>query len=295
MEHVCLKLHQLPERLQSIAQPPQQLYCTGAVELLEQPSIAVVGSRALTSYGERACQWLVPDLVKAGLVIISGLATGIDAMAHRSALACGGKTIAVLGTGLDHRVLFPAAHASLAADIVASGGLLVTEYEALVSAQRWHFPARNRIIAGLSLGVVVIEASLKSGALLTANFALEANREVFAVPGSIFSTRSAGTNKLIKQGAALVTSAADIFTELLGVLPTPLTLPFHETTYTQPVVSEPTQRKIITSLAEQPNTAETLAQALHLSAVEIMVHLTELEIGGIVRKNREQTYEISHC
>ncbi|EKE01507.1 MAG: hypothetical protein ACD_21C00113G0002 [uncultured bacterium] len=294
MECICLKRHHLPERLQHIAYPPPQLYCTGALELLEQPGIAVVGSRALTSYGERACSQLVQDLVNAGFVIISGLATGIDAVAHRAALACGGKTIAVLGTGLDESVLFPAQHRSLARSITQRGGLIVTEYEALVAAQRWRFPARNRIIAGLSLGVVVVEASQKSGALLTAKFALEANREVFAVPGSIFSTRSTGTNQLIKQGATLVSSAADIFAEFIGVLPVPLTLPFSTAVEAQLTITQPIQKEIVATLAEQPNTAEKLAQTLQLSATEIMVHLTELEIGGIVRKNREQNYEVSH-
>lgn len=294
MQSICLSQEKLPERLRQIAQPPAQLYCSGAIELLEQPGIAVVGSRALTSYGERACHTLVHDLALAGVVIISGLATGIDAVAHHTALACGGKTIAVLGTGLDRSVLFPAAHTNLADQIIARGGLVVTEYAAHVPAQRWRFPARNRIIAGLSLGVVVIEASLKSGALLTAKYALESNRDVFAVPGSIFSTRSTGTNQLLKQGAMVATSAADIFTQLLGVLPKQNSLPILEQRMKSSTAAGSLEQEILRLLQTEPKTAELLAQCLNLMPTEIMLHLTELEIGGIVRKNREQKYEISH-
>lgn len=295
MQSVYVAAAQLPDRLRQIAQPPAQLYCAGAIELLEQPAIAVVGSRALTSYGERVCRALVHDLALAGVVVISGLATGIDAVAHRTTLQCGGKTIAVLGTGLDSSVLFPRAHQNLADQIIQSGGLIVSEYEPLVQAQRWRFPARNRIIAGLSLGVLVVEASCKSGALLTANYALESNREVFAVPGSIFSSRSVGTNQLIKQGATVVTSAADIFTQLLDALPpSTLTLPAQIASKSFQQTSAPSI-SILRLLQAEAATAETLAQKLRLTPTKIMLLLTELEIQGIVRKNREQKYEISHC
>ncbi len=290
-----------PAPLREIAQPPALLFYQGDTAVLQQPAIAVVGSRAMTSYGEQACRVLVTGLVRAGLVIVSGLALGIDGVAHRQALACGGKTIAVVGSGLAPKAIFPHSHLTLAKKIVAQGGLLLSEYPDDTLARAYYFPERNRIIAGLTLGTVVVEAAERSGALLTARFALDCNREVFAVPGSIFSSRSVGTNRLIQRGAKLVNNAQDILAELnietnespaessslAGSAAATNKLPLHHLL--------PEQKKIIRCLADEPGSAEQLVQNTGLSALSIMINLTELEIKGIVRKNREQNYEISHC
>lgn len=280
-----------PARLREIAVPPTRLYARGDCAIVNSPAIAVVGSRAMTPYGERACSLIVRGLVQRGATIISGLATGIDAVAHRTALDCGGKTIAVLGSGLDDAVLFPAEHRGLAARIIKHGGVLLSEYPAGEVAKRYYFPVRNRIIAGLSLGVVVIEAQQKSGALLTAARALEANREVFAVPGSIFSSRSQGTHRLVQQGAQLVTSAADICQTLEQYFPAPLP----PVVVTAPGQITVVQQRIVSQLQSGPSHSEQLLQMLSMAAPELAHNLTELEIQGIVRRNQDNSYEISDC
>ncbi|OQA03659.1 MAG: hypothetical protein BWY68_00675 [bacterium ADurb.Bin400] len=201
-----------PELLGEAADAPVILYVKGSIESIGIPGIAVVGSRKYTYYGRDTARYLSAECAKAGLSIISGLALGIDAEAHRATLAVGGSTVAVLGCGLDQ--VYPAGHAGLAREIVEKGGALVSEFSPGTPPIKPHFPMRNRIIAGLAIGTLVIEAGEKSGALITAYSALESNREVFAVPGNIDSETSKGTNQLIKEGAKLVTSAEDIFEEL---------------------------------------------------------------------------------
>lgn len=282
-----------PTSLQDIPTSPAQLFYQGERRLLTEPAIAVVGSRALTSYGEAACRRLVLDLVRAGLVIVSGLAMGIDTIAHRAALEAGGRTIAVLGNGLTQKNITPQSNLKLARQIMKSGGLLVTEYSPETEARPHHFPARNRIIAGLGLGTVVVEATAKSGALITAHFALDFNREVFAVPGSIFSSRSMGTHRLIQRGAKLVTSAQDIIQELgwptvVTEAPVGTQLAFQKSKLT------PAQGHLIECLEVGALSAEQLLQQTATPLLPLMLDLTELEIQGIVRKNRNQKYEISH-
>ncbi|MFA5995829.1 MAG: DNA-processing protein DprA [Patescibacteria group bacterium] len=279
-----------PLLLKSIAQVPEQLYALGNIALLNQPSVAVVGSRNMTNYGQTSCEQLVSGLVPAGLVIVSGLATGIDAIAHRTALDSGGYTIAVLANGLASRYIFPSEHQQLAKRIIDNNGLLISEYPPNTVARRYYFPARNRIIAGISLGTLVIEARLKSGALGTARYALEMNREVFAVPGSVFSTRSAGTHQLIKQGAKLVEQAPDILEELNLATLNSGTLPF-----ALPTTLSSNQQRIIHELEATPLSAEQLADILPFSAEQVAENLTDLEIQGIVRRNMDYTYEISYC
>ena len=277
---------QYPPLLRETPQPPDLLYLLGDVGCLTKPGIAVVGSRAMTPYGAAACRAVVEACVRAGLVIVSGLATGIDAVAHETALAQHGQTIAVLGSGLDERVIFPAAHRQLAKRIVAQSGALLTEYPATTLARRHHFIARNRILAGLCLATVVVEAAERSGAINTAHHALEANRVVFAVPGSIFSTRSRGTHHLIQQGAILLQDVEQIFSELQLVLST---MP-----RTQPHYSNALHQQIVDKLENGPLHLEQLAQRLTLDTGLLQAHLTELEIQGIVRKNIWLMYEISH-
>src|SRR5207247_2887071 len=185
-------------------------------ELLARASVAVVGARSCTDYGAHVARQLARELAASGVVVVSGLARGVDGCAHRGALDPGGATVAVLGCGVDRD--YPRAHAGLAAQIVSSGGLIVSEYPPGVAPAPWRFPARNRIVAGLSVATVVVEARERSGALITADLALEEGREVLAVPGEITSGLSDGTNALLRLGATVVTCAADVL-EAIGVEP----------------------------------------------------------------------------
>lgn len=199
-----------PERLKRTSQPPWVLYVRGDLRLMEKPSIAVVGTRNPTAYGKKVAEDLSADLSCSGVCVVSGLARGIDSMAHRGALRGQGSTIAVMGCAAD--TVYPPENISLYREI-AEQGLVLSEYPAGTPAHPGLFPLRNRIIAGLTLGTVVVEAALRSGSLITADQALEESRDVFAVPGPITSPKSAGALALLKQGAKLVTEAADILQE----------------------------------------------------------------------------------
>ncbi|MFN2530363.1 MAG: DNA-processing protein DprA [Pyrinomonadaceae bacterium] len=203
-----------PASLREIYDPPIVLYVKGAwAECLERPCVAVVGSRRCSTYGQNAALMLARDLAQRGVTIISGFARGIDAAAHRGALEAGGRTVAVLGTGIDE--YYPRDHKKLAGEILAKNGAMVTQFPLATPPASENFPYRNRIISGLSLGVLVVEAAENSGSLITARLAIEQNREVFAVPGNITSRNSFGTNYLIKgAGAKLVQQWQDVATEL---------------------------------------------------------------------------------
>jgi DNA processing protein len=213
IELITIEDEAYPTQLKEIASAPPVLYIRGDRKILSKKSIAIVGSRKFTEYGRRVTENLTKDLVRAGLTIVSGLALGIDGIAHRAALDAGGLTAAVLGTGIDDRTIYPRDHFNLAKNIIENGGALLTEQPPRTPSLKQNFPARNRIMSGLALGTLVIEAAENSGSLITAQFAPEQNREVFAVPGDIFSPQSAGANILIKRGAKLVSSAMDILEE----------------------------------------------------------------------------------
>jgi DNA processing protein len=201
-----------PSLLKEIYQPPWVLFAKGNISLLEkQPKLAVVGSRQATQYGKSAIRLLFPPLVEKGVVIVSGLANGIDTLAHENAMKNGGDTIAVIAGGLNH--IYPKENIELATEMMKTQ-LVVSEYPPNTRPERWHFPARNRIISGMSNGTFIIEAKRKSGSLITANYAVNEGREVFSLPGSIFNPYSLGTNDLIQQGAKPVMSSEDILDEL---------------------------------------------------------------------------------
>ena len=205
---VCLAESSYPSKLKNIPDPPPLIYYAGDINIFERPTLAVVGSRKPTDYGIRLASRIVTELAAAGVVIISGLAYGIDGIAHQAALEAGGLTAAVFGCGLD--IIYPSGHRELAKRIVQSGCLL-SEFPKGTRPERYNFPIRNRIVAGLSDGVLVVEAGQRSGALVTARLALDQNRDVLAVPGSVDNELSFGPNALIKQGAIAVTSAGDVF------------------------------------------------------------------------------------
>jgi len=210
-ESIALGSIAYPLLLQEIHDPPPVLFFRGRIELLNTPSVAVVGSRRASEYGLRVTRNVTGALVEAGITVVSGLARGIDAEAHRTALSQAGNTIAVLGTGLD--VIYPTAHRALF-ESLSTDGLVVTEFRRGTPARREHFPIRNRIISGLCSAVVVVEASARSGSLITARLAGEQGRDVLAVPGSIFSGTSEGTHRLIQDGAKLLHTLNDLFEEL---------------------------------------------------------------------------------
>lgn len=262
-----------PALLAAIHDPPAGLYLRGGPpEALAGLCVAVVGARACSGYGAHVARLVGRELAAAGVVVVSGLARGVDGAAHRGALEGGGATAAVLGCGIDR--IYPAAHAELARRIESSGGLLVSEYGPGVEPAPWRFPARNRIVAGLCAATVVVEARERSGALITADFALEEGREVLAVPGEITSSLSAGTNALLRLGATPLTSPADVL-EALGIAlaaPEP-----------KPAVSPPAAA-VLERLRAEPAAADELARASGLSAAALAVALAELELAGLVRQ-----------
>jgi DNA processing protein len=260
-----------PPLLAAIHDPPPRLYVRGGgIDLLSREAVALVGARSCSAYGRSVARSLARDLASAGLVVVSGLARGIDGEAHRGALDGGGLTVAVLGCGIDRD--YPAAHAELARRIVGSGGLVVSEYEPGVEPAPWRFPARNRIIAGLCRATVVVEARERSGALITADFALEEGREVLAVPGEITSSLSAGANALLRLGATPVTCAEDVL-ELYGL---------ERVTASASTSLGPVADALLALLAETPRTADELLRASGVEPGAGAGALIELELAGRV-------------
>ena len=259
-----------PPLLASIHDPPRELFVRGSagLDVLARPAVAVVGARACSHYGAEVARMLGRELAGAGLVVVSGLARGVDGHAHRGALDAGGTTVAVLGCGIDRD--YPAAHARLARSI-AETGLIVSEYGVGVEPAPWRFPARNRIVAGLAGATIVVEARERSGALITADFALEEGREVLVCPGEITSTLSAGTNALLRLGATPVTCAADVL-ELFGLSPP------------EPIRAavEGAAADLLERLLSAPATADELARATSLEAGAVGAALVELELAGLV-------------
>ncbi|HDQ22795.1 MAG TPA: DNA-protecting protein DprA [Candidatus Uhrbacteria bacterium] len=212
---VTIKDQNYPKLLKEIFTPPALLYVKGNLDNLNQSfNLAVVGTRKITNYGRQITPQIVKPLVQNGFIITSGLALGIDSLSHQSAIEAKGKTIAVLGSGIDSQNIYPSSNRYLAQSILNNNGTIISEFPLGTLPLKHNFPQRNRIIAGLSLGALVIEAAASSGALITAYYALEQNREVFAVPGPLYSQQSIGANKLIQKGAKLVTSHQDILEEL---------------------------------------------------------------------------------
>jgi DNA processing protein len=269
---VTLTKSQLPTRLAAVASPPKQLFVEGElIELLDKPCVAIVGSRKVSPYGREVTKRLARELAEQGIVIVSGLAFGVDAIAHEAALEAGGQAIAVLPSPLDN--IYPASHHGLARRILGQGGALVTEYPSGTGSFKGNFVARNRIIAGLADAVLITEAALKSGSLHTARFALNAGRDVLAVPGNITSETSEGTNNLIKSGAMPVTEVSDILFAL-GIEPSTTTKPKGATTAEQDIIN----------LIAAGITDGTLIQAASgLTAEEFNQTLTMLELNGKIR------------
>jgi DNA processing protein len=284
---ISLSDPEYPSRLKEIYDPPVILFVKGSVEVLAQPGIAMVGTRHPTPYGSGMAERLSTDLAARGLVIISGMARGVDTMSHRGAIAAKGKTIAVLGTGID--VMYPKENTRLAEQIVALGGALISEFPVGTFPAPQNFPIRNRIISGMSAGVLVVEAAEYSGTRITSRLALEQNRDVYAVPGNVTNKNSWGPNTLIKQGAKLVATWEDVWEELPADVQVVLSSmqnesPEPETASLFPdEVTSPHEQKILRLLkADESSHIDQLVELLEdeMSSSEIFAVLFELELNG---------------
>lgn len=279
-----------PQQLNQLPDPPAALFCVGDISLLDQPQLAIVGSRSPTTGGRSNARAFARHLAQQGLIITSGLAQGIDAEAHRGALLASAPTIAVMGTGPD--IIYPRHHAELADEIIDGGGLLVTEWPPGTTPRREHFPRRNRLISGLSEGVLVVEAGLQSGSLITARLAAEQGREVFAIPGSIHNPLARGTHRLIREGAKLVESGQDIFEELAPALRShlmreqkpaagPVSAPGASDNLNTPVTPlDADQARILDLMGFDPVSADTLIEQSGLTPAEVSSILLMLELSG---------------
>ena len=277
---------QFPESLRLIPDPPLLLYYRGNLECLQRPGVAIIGSRAATEYGRRIGAWLAAELGSLDITVISGVARGIDASAHRGVLEAGGRTAGVLGCGID--VVYPRVHAGLYREIVEHG-VLLSEYALGSPPEAFRFPVRNRLISGLSCGVVVVEATEKSGSLITARLALDQGREVFAVPGRIDSPRSAGTHRLIQQGAHLVQATRDIIEAIAWGASAPLS-ERHEKQL-EPMPLKKRERELLAHLDTYPTDIDSLLRESGFPVPELHALLLQLELKGVVRQLPGQLYE----
>lgn len=283
---VKFKTRDYPKLLAQIHDPPKQIYCRGNIKLLDSFCLGVVGTRKITAYGRGATEHIISGLSDSGMTIVSGLAMGIDAVAHQSALDNDLPTIAVLGSTVDDNGIGPRVNLPLAKKILENNGLVISEYRKRSDVVKANFAIRDRIISGLSKGVLIIEGAEKSGSLITAKSAADQNRDVFAVPGSIFSFVSAGTNGLIKNGAKLVTSAMDILEEYSKNPELELETKNNIST------ADPIQSKILAILDEKDElTADEIISATESEAPQVISSLSMLEIKNKV-KSKNGRYSI---
>lgn len=265
-----------PELLREISDLPSVLFVRGQLLPEDAASVAVVGTRRASAYGREAARHLVMGLARSGVTVVSGLARGIDTVAHRTALEAGGRTIAVMACGLD--MVYPSENAGLARDILKNGAL-ISEYPTGIKPESSHFPRRNRIMAGMSLGVLVVEAAEDSGANVTARMAMEENREVFAVPGSIFTPGSKGTHRWIQDGAKLITKAEDVLEELnLAVLGQQIEL--RPSTGSGNAV----EQVLLKQLSQEPTHIDVIGRMSGLPIAEVSGALAMMELKGLVRQ-----------
>jgi len=271
---ITIQDEEYPDKLKNIYACPPLLYYQGNIASLKSKSLAIVGSRKATIYGQQIAEKIAFDLAKAGFAIVSGMARGIDSCAHWGAIKAQGETVAVLGCGID--IVYPPENKKLF-DRIRLNGAIVSEFPPETPPEAKNFPRRNRIISGLSDGVIVVEAAQKSGSLITAELALQQGRDVFAVPGSIFNTYSKGTNCLIQQGAKLVQNANDILEEY-GISMTSKVEPRGK------VELSPIQKSIIQFISAEPITLEEIIKKTGLKAELVISQLTVLEIKGIIKQ-----------
>jgi len=273
-----------PANLRHVYNAPALLYLRGEIEPRDEFAVAVVGTRQASMYGKEAARMLGVGLARAGVTVVSGMARGIDTVAQHACLEAGGRSIAVLGCGVD--VVYPRENARLAAEIVEKGAL-VSEYPLGTQPEAGNFPPRNRIISGLSLGTVVVEAGLSSGALITADFAAEQGRDVFAVPGPIFARGSQGPNRLIQQGAKLVGGVAEVLEELN------LTMVSEQALARTVVPDNQTEALLLAHLSAEPVHVDELGQVVRLPIAEVSSTLALMELKGMVRQVGGMNYVLA--
>lgn len=272
---ITCDMDEYPRLLKETSDFPAIIYIRGALASRDECSVAVVGTRRSTAYGRQVTEEIVAGLSHNNVTIISGLAKGIDTIAHRAAMDAGGRTIAVFANGLD--IVYPSENMNLAREIVEHGAL-ISEYPLGTKPKADNFPRRNRILSGLSLGVLVIESGEMGGALITANLALEQNREVFAVPGSIYSSMSKGPNKLIQDGAKLVRNYTDVLEELN------LNIVNQQIEMKELVAADETQSLIIQNMSAEPLHIDEICRNTGLNTAEVASNLTILELKGLVHQ-----------
>jgi DNA processing protein len=273
-----------PRNLREVYGPPPVLYVRGSIETQDEFAVAVVGTRRASVYGKEAARMIGDGLARAGVTVVSGLALGIDTAAHRACLDASGRTFAVLGCGVD--TIYPAQNARLAAEI-AERGALVSEYALGTRPEARNFPPRNRIISGLSLGTVVVEADMGSGARITADFAAEQGRDVFSVPGNIFARGCQGTNRLIQDGAKLVCRVSDILEELN------LTMVGEQTQVRAAIPENETEAALLARLSAEPQHVDDLRRAVGLPIAQVSSTLALMELKGMVRQVGGMTYVLA--
>lgn len=278
MEIKKLPKEKFPKALLEIPQPPEQLYIIGELPKEELIYLCVVGSRKHTSYGKEICEKIISGLKGYPIAIVSGFAMGIDTIAHKKAMEMGLKTLVFPGSGLSKEAMYPKTNVALMAEVVKNGGCLISEFEPDFKATQWSFPMRNRLMAGISRAVLVIEAEEKSGTLITARLTVEYNRDLLAVPGSVFSVNSKGTNKLIRQGATPITSAEDVL-EALG-----FEKEKDEDKQASLFEDLSKEEKIVIEILREPIPRDDLIRLLKMPTSEANSLISVMEIKGIIKE-----------
>ena len=274
-----------PEELRKTKGAPKILYYKGILPSNDEKCIAIVGTRRYSPYGQQTALKMAGDLADAGVTVVSGLAPGIDTFCHQAVVDKRKRTIAVIGTGLDEKSIYPQINVDLSRRIVSNGGCLISELPEGTPGSKFSFPRRNRIVSGLSLAVLVIEAKEKSGSLITADCAIKQNKKLFAVPGSIYSLNSAGPNKLIKNGAKLITGVADILSEL-GLQQMELLQ-----NDTKPENRE--EELVMEALRDEPLHVDKIIEKTKLNASVVATTIALMEISGKIRSLRANTYSLN--
>ena len=275
---------QYPARLKEIFDYPPVIFVRGSIEPADEWCIAVVGTRRATAYGKQVTEEIVADLVRSKITVVSGLARGIDTVAHRTALNCGGRTMAIFASGLD--TVYPPENAAMARQVMQQGAL-ISEYPLGTRPRAENFPRRNRIMSGLSLGVLVVEAGDKSGALITAQMAIEQDREVFAIPGSILSTASRGTNQLIQEGAKLVGDYTDILEEL-NLMTVARQIEMKEL-----IPPNETEAQLLKQMAAEPVHIDEICRGSGLPVSTVSSTLAMMELKGLVKQMGAMHYALA--
>lgn len=285
IKKIHIEEEKYPEELKKVKSAPKILYYRGILPNHEEKCLAVVGTRRYSPYGQQVALRMAGELADAGLTIVSGLAPGIDTFSHSAVVEKRKRTIAVLGTGLDEKSIYPQMNLNLSRKIIEHGGCLISELPEGTCGSKFSFPRRNRIISGLSLAVLVIEAKEKSGSLITADYAVKQNKKLFAVPGQIYSPNSAGPNKLIKNGAKLITTAADILEEL--------GLSHLEVKYDDIKADNQNEGLIINVLKDEPLHVDKIIEKTQLAASVVATTLALMEISGKIRSLRSNVYSLN--